>query len=82
MGRGLDLRGWVRDRWWTVVNAVMNLHDQQNARNVACFLPGRAKDLSASLYFSECKTQKKINNYFIFILLLKIFMCKKFMLVP
>jgi len=31
------------------VNVVMNLQVPQNAGNVACFLPGRAKDLSAPL---------------------------------
>ena len=32
------------------MNVVMNLHIPQNAGNVACFLPGRAKDLSTPLY--------------------------------
>ena len=35
------------------MNVVMNLQVPQNVRNVACFLPGRAKDLSALLY-SKC----------------------------
>ena len=32
----------------TLVNVVMNPQGPQNAGNVVCFLPGRAKDLSAS----------------------------------
>jgi len=32
------------------VNVVMNLQVPENAGNVACFLPGWAKDLSAHLY--------------------------------
>ena len=39
------------------MNGVMNLKVPQNAGNVACFLPGRAKDLSAPPYmakFSVC----------------------------
>ena len=35
--------------WWTVVNAVMKFQVPQNAENVDCLLPGRAKDLSAPL---------------------------------
>jgi len=31
------------------VNVVMNFQVSYNAGNVACFLPGRAKDLSAPL---------------------------------
>ena len=31
------------------MNVVMNLQVPSNAGNVACFLPGRTKDLSASL---------------------------------
>ena len=37
--------------WWTVAIAVMNLQVPCNAGNVACFLPGWAKDLSTPLYF-------------------------------
>jgi len=32
------------------VNVVMNFQVPQNAGNVACFILGRAKDLSAPLY--------------------------------
>jgi len=32
------------------VNVVMNLQVPRNAGNVACFLPGRATDLSTPLY--------------------------------
>jgi len=35
------------------VNVVMNLQVPRNAGNVACFLPGRAKDLSAPLYYKR-----------------------------
>ena len=45
IGRGIDWFGQGRDRWWTVVNVVMNLQVPLNGGNVACFLPGRAKDL-------------------------------------
>jgi len=50
MGSEMDCVGQGMDRWWTLVNVVMNLQVPQNAGNVACFLPGRAKDLSAPLY--------------------------------
>jgi len=41
------------------VNVVTNLEVTQNARNVACFLPGRAKDLSAPI------TYKCLRVYFV-----------------
>ena len=34
------------------MNVVMNLQVSENAGNVACFLSGRVKDLSAPLYHS------------------------------
>jgi len=36
------------------VNVVMDLQAPQTAGNVACFLPVRAKDLSARLYNTYC----------------------------
>ena len=35
------------------MNVIMNLQVPYNAGNVACLLPGRAKDLSALLYRKE-----------------------------
>jgi len=35
--------------WCTLVNVVMNLQVPQNAWNIACLLPDRAKYLSAAL---------------------------------
>jgi len=50
MGRGMDWFGLGRDRWWTLMNEVMKLQVPQNAGNVACFPPDRAKYFSAPLY--------------------------------
>ena len=53
MGRAMNLFVYNRERWWTVVNVVMNIQVPYNARNVVCFLPGRAKDLSAPMYWNS-----------------------------
>jgi hypothetical protein len=42
------------------VNVVMNLQVPQNAGNVACFFPGRAKDLSAPLYCKGTSIAKMV----------------------
>jgi hypothetical protein len=31
------------------------IYETQSSVAVACFLPGRAKDLSASLYYTDCR---------------------------
>jgi len=41
------------------VNVVMNLQVSKKAGNVACFLHGRAKDLSAPLYSPRQKLSKR-----------------------
>ena len=55
MGREIDWFGYGRDRWWTLVNVVVNFQVPKNSGNLACFLPGRAKDLSAPLYEIKVK---------------------------
>jgi len=49
------------------VNVVMNLQVPQNAGNVACFLPGRAKDLSAPLYLCTYANVSDFPQYVFYI---------------
>ena len=54
---------------WTLVNMVMNLQVPRNAGNVACFLPGRAKDISAPFLYQSVNWYEC--NLFSFILEVK-----------
>ena len=66
MGREIDWFGYGRDRWWTLVNVVVNFQVPKNSGNLACFLPGRAKHLSAPLYISLGWEFKGIDETFAF----------------
>ena len=63
MGRGMDWFGYCRDRWWAVVNVVMNIHVTKNMGNVAYFLPVRVKDVSAPLYMWRKYEEEDVSSY-------------------
>jgi len=48
------------------VNVVLNLQVPLNAGDVACFIPGRAKDLSAPLILSKVRKKDRPTELYAF----------------